>query len=288
MKRGSVFLEQARIVSHRAFDCEQYILRVYAPRIAAAAVPGQFIHIRCGDEIPLRRPYSIMSAAQNGTVEILYKVTGRGSRLLSTGLPADELSCLGPIGNGFELHPQRPYLLLTGGGVGIPPIMFLAQNAQRQDSYRPLVIMGSELPFPFELTTSSLAVGGCEEVDKTICSLEQAAIPARLASKRGFAGCYDGYVDALARQWLNATEVAANRIEIFACGPPAMLMNMSRLAADFGLPCQLAVEEYMACAVGGCAGCTIPVVSRGRKAMRRVCVDGPVFAAREVFPDLFE
>ncbi len=288
MKRGSIFLEQARVVSQRAFAGEQYVLKLHAPRIAATAAAGQFIHVRCGDEIPLRRPYSLMSADQDGTAEILYKASGAGSRLLSAKSAADELSCLGPIGNGFELHPKRPYVLLIGGGVGIPPMIFLAQSAHGCGGYRPIVMAGSELPFPFDLMPSALAVAGCEPAAMTIRSLEQAAIPARLASRQGFAGCYDGYVDGLARQWLNATDAPAEQIELFACGPPAMLMSVGRLAADFNLPCQLAVEEYMACAVGGCAGCTIPVVSRGRKAMRRVCVDGPVFYAHEVFPDLFK
>lgn len=283
-----IFLEQGKVIAREVFDEGQYVLKIDAPRIAETAGPGQFVHLRCDDDLPLRRPYSIMGAA-NGAVEILFKLVGEGSRRLAMKSRGDELSCLGPVGNRFELHPQRPDLLLVGGGVGIPPIVFLAHHARAGAGYRPLVLIGSEAPFPFATTASEIAVGGCgDDVHMTMAALEQAGVPARLASKRGFAGCYNGWLDGLAEQWLNASGGAHRRIEIFACGPPAMLKSIARLAAQFDLPCQVAVEEYMACAVGGCAGCTVAVMEAGKPTMKRVCVDGPVFEAREVFFELFQ
>jgi dihydroorotate dehydrogenase electron transfer subunit len=113
--------------------------------------------------------------------------------------------------------------------------------------------------------------------------LEQWGIPARLTSLQGYDGCHDGYVTDLADQWLSAL---ANddlaRVEVFACGPTPMLKAVADLAARYNLPCQVSLEEFMACAVGGCAGCTVKIITPDGEAMKRVCVDGPVFSAATV------
>jgi len=83
------------------------------------------------------------------------------------------------------------------------------------------------------------------------------------------------------------TADSLKQVELFSCGPEPMLQAVARVAADYELPCQLSLEEYMACAVGGCAGCTVAVTSQQQTRMQRVCVDGPVFEARQIYPDLF-
>jgi dihydroorotate dehydrogenase electron transfer subunit len=205
---------------------------------------------------------------------------------------------LGPIGIGFVPHPQRPRPLLIGGGVGIPPMVFLAEALAMQASpadpdsgndvgtaWRPLVLMGSEIPFPFEARPSTILVPGMPDgVIAAMPLLEQLGVPSRLASRSGFPGCFDGFVTELGEAWLGTLERGAlEQIEIFACGPTPMLAATARLAARFGLPCQVSLEEFMACAVGGCAGCTVPVRTPTGPAMKRVCVDGPVFDAYTVF-----
>ena len=108
--------------------------------------------------------------------------------------------------------------------------------------------------------------------------------PSRLASLQGYAGCFQGYVTDLARAWLQALDASAlAEVEVFACGPHPMLAAVAALAREFALPCQVSLEEYMACGVGGCAGCTVEVRTTAGPAMKRVCVDGPVFEAQEVF-----
>ena len=115
--------------------------------------------------------------------------------------------------------------------------------------------------------------------------LESWGIPARLASLSDFAGTYRGYVTDLAREWLRSLPAdALDQVEIFSCGPTPMLKAVAALAREFGLPCQVSLEEFMACAVGGCAGCTVLVQTDDGPAMKRVCVDGPVFDAVAVFP----
>ncbi|MEX2353374.1 MAG: dihydroorotate dehydrogenase electron transfer subunit, partial [Gammaproteobacteria bacterium] len=115
--------------------------------------------------------------------------------------------------------------------------------------------------------------------------LEDWKIPCRLASLQDYSGCYQGYVTDLARTWLKTLDSdSLATVEIFSCGPTPMLKAVAGLAREFDLPCQVSLEEYMACAVGGCAGCTVEVQTDTGPAMKRVCVDGPVFEASTVFP----
>jgi dihydroorotate dehydrogenase electron transfer subunit len=287
--RGTIMLEQALVLAHAHFEGEQHVLRLQSPRCAARATPGSFIHLRCAADLPMRRPLSIMRAdAAAGWIEVLYKVVGPGTRALSRVDPPQLLSVLGPIGQGFVLHPERARVLAIGGGVGIPPMIFLAERlrAGSDAAWKPLVLMGSEIPFPFRARPSTIMIPGMPEaVIASMPLLEAWGVPSRLATLSGFAGCFDGYVTELARAWLAALAPAAlAETQIFACGPTPMLAATARLAREFRLPCQVALEEFMVCAVGGCAGCAVAVQTPAGPAMKRVCVDGPVFDASAVFP----
>lgn len=285
--RGTIFLEGAGVLEHRAFAGGQFILRLAAPRCAAAATPGSFVHLTCGPDLPMRRPLSIMRAnAADGWVELLYKVVGHGLAELALRRPGETISCLGPIGRGFMASPARPRLLLVGGGVGIPPMVFFAERlAAGRGGFRPLVLMGSELPFPFEATASRLPVPGLPAgATVAMVLLEELGVPSRLASLSGFAGCHRGYVTELADAWLASLSPAErNEVEVFSCGPHGMLVAVAALARRHGVPCQVSLEENMACGVGGCAGCNVLVQTPEGPAMKRVCVDGPVFDATTVF-----
>jgi dihydroorotate dehydrogenase electron transfer subunit len=286
--RGTIFLEDARVLQQTAYDGNQYVLRVAAPKCATHAQPGSFAHVACDPTIPMRRPLSIMRAdAAAGWIEVLYKIVGPGLHALAARKAGDTLSTLGPIGKPFTLHPERPRPLLLGGGVGIPPMVFLSDRLRsRTDAaWKPLVLMGSEIPFPFRARPSRIIVAGMP-AGSIACMplLDEWGIASRLATKAGFAGCYDGYVPALADEWLatlGPQELA--EVEIFACGPTPMLKATAQVARRHGVACQVSLEEFMACAVGGCAGCTVLVQTPDGPAMKRVCVDGPVFDAYTVF-----
>lgn len=284
--RGTIFLEDAAVLQHAAFAGAQYILRLAAPRCAAAATPGSFVHLTCGPGLPMRRPLSIMRADRKaGWIEVLYKVVGRGLAELALRKTGETLSCLGPIGCGFATTRARPRLLLVGGGVGIPPMVFLAERIAAEGGYRPLVLMGSEIPFPFELTTSRLPAPGLPPgASAAMPLLENIGVPSRLASLSGFTGCHRGYVTELADAYLSSLDATARaEVELFICGPHGMLVAVAALAKKHGVPCQVSLEENMACGVGGCAGCTVLVQTPDGPAMKRVCVDGPVFDAASVF-----
>jgi dihydroorotate dehydrogenase electron transfer subunit len=287
-REPTIALEDAEVLAHEAWPSAQHVLRLRAPRVAARAAPGQFVHVACGAGIPMRRPLSLLRAdAQAATVDLLYKAVGAGTAALARRAPGESVSLLGPIGVPFAPRPHRPQTLLLGGGVGIPPMVFLAEqlSRRRSEGFRPLVLMGSEAPFPFERCASGIAVPGVPAaLGSALAVLERLAVPSRLASLRGFEGCHRGYVTDLARAWLDALPAAErDQVELFACGPQPMLAAVAGLARDYRLPCQVSLEEFMACGVGGCAGCTVRVATPEGPAMKRVCVDGPVFDAYAVF-----
>jgi dihydroorotate dehydrogenase electron transfer subunit len=287
--RNTIFVEQAPVLEQTAFAADQFVLRIKAPKCAAKATPGSFIHLTCDPSVPMRRPLSIMRAdAKAGWVEVLYKVIGSGLRHLSTRRAGDVVSTMGPIGTGFEPHPERRRTLLVGGGVGIPPMVFLAERLRdsREAKWQPLVLMGSEIPFPFRARPSTIMVPGIPVgVIGCMPLLDDWGIPSRLASFADFAGCFHGYVTSLASTWLaSLSREELSQVEMFACGPTPMLKAAAVVARQFDIACQVSLEEFMACAVGGCAGCTVLVQTDAGPAMKRVCVDGPVFDARTVFP----
>jgi dihydroorotate dehydrogenase electron transfer subunit len=287
--RGTIFVEDALLTSQQEYPGRQFVIRLQAPQCAASATPGSFAHLTCDPERPMRRPLSIMRAdARAGWIEILYKIVGPGLEALSQQPIGATVSVMGPIGNGFIVSPGRPKTLLIGGGVGIPPMVFLADSLKRRTdaAWQPLVLMGSEIPFPFRARPSQILVHGMPaETIACMPLLDDWGVPSRLASLAGFPGCFEGYVTDLAVTWLESLDAAARaEVEIFACGPTPMLQATARVARRFGVPCQVSLEEFMACAVGGCAGCAVPVVTPAGLAMKRVCVDGPVFDANAVYP----
>lgn len=287
--RNIIYLEDSEVLSHEAFDGDQYVIRLHSPQCAAAAEAGQFANLQCDPQRLMRRPLSIMRVSkEQGWVEYLYKDVGEGTHLLAQRKVGEFVSSLGPVGRPYEIHPERPKMLLLGGGVGIPPMLCLSEsikNSETGNQLQPLVFMGSEVPFPFQQQKSELEVKGVPaSVIHSLPLLESWGIPSRLASMQGYEGAHKGYITDLARLWLqqlSASEKA--EVEIFACGPTPMLAAVAALAKEFDLPCQVSLEEHMACAVGGCAGCVVKVKTPEGDAMKRICVDGPVFEAKDVF-----
>lgn len=289
---GSILLQDAIIDGNEALPGGHYLLRLTAPDMAAHARPGQFVHLRCGPDLPMRRPLSILRAtAHGGQIELLYKAVGVGTRQLATRRRGEAISVLGPIGKPFSPDPARPRVLAIGGGVGMPPMLFLAQTLRSPNPvpWQPLLLLGSEVAFPFQPRPSAMLVDGMPQ--GTIAALplaEDWGIPSRLASGQGFPGCFDGHVTALADAYLaNLDTDTLALTQIVACGPTPMLHAAAAVSARYGLPAQLCLEEHMACGVGGCAGCVVQLATPDGPAMARVCVDGPVFDAAAIYPELY-
>lgn len=283
--RNTIFEEQAEVVTRVEHPAEQIVLRLKAPKAAASALPGQFVHIRVSGDRPLRRPISIMLAdPARGTLDLLFKIVGEGTRELAERKAGEVLPMLGPVGRPFDLSDTAKRFVLIGGGVGIPPMIFAADRlAGKVDVVE---FAGSEVAFPFALRPSQFLLPGIKgNTILTIASLEARGIPCRLASNAGLYGCYEGYVPDLARDYLLALDESERaRCMLLSCGPHPMLHAVARLGRELKLPTQLSLEEHMACGIGGCAGCVVRTVEADGEHYRRVCVDGPVFPA-ELLPE---
>lgn len=286
---ANIFTADAEVLYRFDFAAQQVVLRLKSPAIARAAQPGSFVHVRCAEHLPMRRPLSVMrAAADDGWIELLFRVVGRGTAALADVSPGDRISLLGPIGQGFADPAPDIRPVLIGGGVGIPPMVFLAQRLRRR-AHRPIVLLGSQVPFPFDVVPSGHLLDGVPQgAIASMALLDDWGVPCRLASENDFPGCYPGYVTDLAGHWLdNLDREARGAVRLYACGPAGMLEAVASLAGRFELEADLCLEEFMACGVGGCAGCVVKVASPDGPAMRRVCVDGPVFPARAIYPEHF-
>jgi len=247
---------EAAIVEHEDVAKLVKKLTVYAPQIAEQAVAGQFIHVRVADTCHplLRRPLSISGVdADNGTVSTIYRIVGRGTAHLATLKVSDTVDCMGPLGNGFNLDCERP--LLVGGGMGLAPLVFLAQRL----CPRPIeIVMGGRTRRELFWT----------DVFAQICSGVHVTTDDGSLGHRGFA--VDILPDLLASKDFDM---------VYACGPHIMLEKVAQIAHSLAIPCQVSLEEYMACGVGACLSCTCAGNDGTRK---KVCTDGPVFWAGEV------
>ncbi|MCB1864308.1 MAG: dihydroorotate dehydrogenase electron transfer subunit [Chromatiales bacterium] len=287
--RDTIHVETAVVLEHERHAADQHVIRLQAPHSARHAQPGSFVHVRCSDGRPMRRPLSIQRAdADSGWIEILFKVVGDGTSELATAEPGAALSVIGPIGRPFEHDARHTRPLLIGGGVGIPPMVFLAERLRAMPGMEPFAAFGSEVPFPFHAIVSRMLVPGMPHgVTHAAPLLESWGVPSRLASRAHQPGTFHGFATELAQAWLDALPGdELSRVCVYACGPHAMLQATVALAARYALPCQISLEEYMACAVGGCAGCTVEVLTPTGPSMKRVCVDGPVFDGYTVYPAL--
>ena len=221
------------------------------------AGPGQFVHVKCGEGLLLRRPISVCSCQEdvpNDFIAIAFEVRGDGTRWLAQRKVGDTLDVMGLLGNGFSIKPKGRYLLV-GGGIGIPPMRGCAQYTQGR----------------------STAILGGRSADKVIlqnCFQDECA-KVLVATDDGSLG-YHGFVDALVRQELSEDK---NYDAVLACGPKPMLRNVAKVAEEFGVPCQVSMEERMGCGVGACLVCACDMADGSRK---HVCKDGPVFDSKEV------
>lgn len=232
------------------------------------AQPGQFVMIRTADaaEPLLRRPFSLLGLVrEKGRVtgiEILFKVVGRGTERLTRCRTGDRLSIIGPLGNAFLVPESCRQLVLVAGGIGVPPIRFLAQSLlEREDGLNRCVVF----------------IGGRSQ-DDLVC-ISEFDLPGFLldvSTDDGSRG-HRGLVTHSLERTLDSTPVDL----ICACGPPAMLKAVAAIALRRNIPCQVSIEAMMACGMGACLGCAVETTDDDGR-YRHACVDGPVFDAGRI------
>ncbi|MCI7473734.1 MAG: dihydroorotate dehydrogenase electron transfer subunit [Clostridiales bacterium] len=218
---------------------------------------GQFLHIACGEGLLLRRPISVCMVQEDephDTARVVFEVRGEGTKWLAQRQVGDKVNVLGPLGNGFTVTPNDR-LLLVGGGIGVPPLLGQAAFTAR----------------------NSTAVLGFRSADRAMLveDYRDYCEAVYLCSDDGSLGRH-GFVDA---QLKDILEKDKNFTAVLACGPKPMLKNVAKVAAEYGVPCQVSLEERMACGVGACLGCAVQMADG---TMKHVCKDGPVFDAKEV------
>jgi dihydroorotate dehydrogenase electron transfer subunit len=257
-------------------------LRLDDSPMAQAILPGQFLMIRAGlgTDPLLGRPFALYDVARDaaGTpvaLDVVYLVVGRGTAALAQQRPGDRLAVWGPLGNGFG-PPSEGSVVFVAGGIGQTPFLALGRWWLGAASYG----VGPPLTRGARATSATLLYGvRTADLAAGLDDFRAAGIAVELATDDGSAG-HHGYVTDLLAQRLERGERPA---KVVGCGPPAMLAALCRLVERYQVPCDLSLENHMACGFGACFSCVAPIRQPdGSLDLRRVCVEGPVFPAADV------
>lgn len=259
----------ARIVENRPLGRGNFVLRLALPEAAlAGALPGQFVMLRgeWGRDPLLPRAFSILRLCEGGC-ELLVKAVGRGTRLLELATPGALLSLLGPLGRPFTPVEQGDWLV--AGGVGLAPLLWFAERYPR--AHR--LVYGARTAADLVLLDQIAATSA-----ELILTTEDGSAPDGWTVLRG------RVTDALASRLSVETDRGGRsgaRARVLTCGPNAMMRAVVELARAHELDCCVSVEGEMACGIGACLGCALPLRGEGRP-FAYACVDGPVFDATRV------
>lgn len=265
--KPSIVAEVARVVANTAVNAEYRHLVVDCSEVAASAQPGQFFQLLCphpaGEQPFLRRPMSLYGADPvKRQVEFLYKVTGAGTRGLDLIQVGGKLDIMGPLGKGFTLDPKWRHIVAVGRGAGLATLAPLAKAA-RANGTKVTAIFSARRP-ELLVSVDLFKNHGADVVPVT--DSEQTSGP--------------GNVERILRGLIAAGKCDA----YFTCGSCRLMRVQQRLAIEFGLPGQVAMEQQMACGIGLCYCCVRDFNVGGEIVNRRVCWDGPVFDLLEALP----
>lgn len=247
----------AKVIRAEQLAADVFSLSMYAPEIAKQAVPGQFITCYCEDKDKLLpRPISLCEVdGDNGSIRIVYRIVGAGTKELSEKKAEDTVRILGPLGNGFPLTGKEA--ILIGGGIGIPPMLQLAK----------------------ELKGKVTVVVGYRDSQTFLSSeLEQAADRVVIATEDGSVGIKGNVIDAIKEHGISGDV-------IYSCGPMPMLRGVKAWGLEQEIPTYLSLEEKMACGIGACLACvckSVEVDDHSKVNNKRICKDGPVFLSTEI------
>ena len=253
--------EKVQLIRSERLTADIFRLTLASQAIAASAAPGQFVMIRTGTahDPLLRRPFSIYQTSSDGTFQIVFKVIGRGTTLLAHCREGEELSVLGPLGRGYRLE-QKGQNILVGGGMGIAPMLFLAKRLLKKTALQepPQVLLGAR---------------NKEELQPMLVDFQALGVRVLTATDDGSLG-HHGLVTDRLRKLHPAPESM-----VYCCGPKPMMAAVAMICRERSLACQVSVETAMACGMGACLGCTIPLQDGS---YGHACSDGPVFDAERI------
>jgi dihydroorotate dehydrogenase electron transfer subunit len=261
---------------------DTYRLRLDDPEMARSIVPGQFLMVRAGTATDplLGRPFALYDVARDSAgrptaLDVVYLVVGKGTAALAECQPGDRLTVWGPLGNGFATAPEPPGpVVFVAGGIGQTPFLALGRWWLGRASY------GGRAAGPGRATEATLLYGvRTAALAACVDDFRDAGVTVELATDDGSAG-HRGFVTELLARRLERGERPAR---VVGCGPPAMLAALARLTSRYAIPCDVSLENHMACGFGACFSCVAPVRQPdGSVDLRRVCVEGPVFPAADI------
>lgn len=282
--KANLNLCSANIIENREIAEDHFIMSLLLSEPCEPALPGQFIMMRKqGVKDPLlSRPLSIYGFYQTeaGCVfDFLYRVVGKGTRALSRLNCGDTVDILGPLGRPFVLAPEKKHILLVAGGIGVAPLSYFAEYLTKEFGQIESSAMPTEyreITFYLGATTSSSLVG--------LPKIERFCHHIKLATDDGSIG-FHGTVTELLRCDLDKYD--PGEFIIFSCGPKPMIKSLAKIMNPIPVPCQVSVEERMACGIGACLGCSVKVRTpdSDRWTYSQVCTDGPVFDIRDIMWD---
>jgi len=244
-----------KIIDNSLLTEAVYSITVACKELANGSSPGQFLHIKCGEARLLRRPISICSI-KDDKVNFVFEVKGEGTRWLANQTPGSVLDILGPLGNGFTMPEEN--LIVVGGGVGTPPMLYTAASAKNK----------------------VIAILGFRSADRVILVDEFKAICDKviITTDDGSVGIH-GAVTLPLEELLKTGDYGA----VMSCGQLLMQKAVSELCEKYEIQCKVSLEERMGCGVGACLVCAcITHDVNGNTNMSRACIDGPVFDAKAV------
>ena len=282
LEEGSrVHLTQAMVVSREPVPGTGFVmLQLQTHELASLARPGQFVQVRLDPLLPLRRALSILDAEPaTGRLVLLVQQQGQTGERLGKMQPGERLNVLGPLGHGFRYHRRRPIPLLVGEGIHAVSLLFLARFLLRRGVQPPLWLAATPPLVRQDATPAEVARW-----------LERLGIAAHLvvASSDAPAPSLDvcGQLGALVAGFLDQGAQQQGSCELFVGGGRTLLQVFGQLAASRRLPAQAAVFAPMACALGGCWGCVVPLHGRTGTQMVRACLEGPVLPLCRLAPQV--
>jgi len=274
--------------------CREHCRAVLAVEDFPTASAGQFVQVLCADACEpgwgggafIRRPFSIGGLRRQGRLsemDILYRVIGPGTRWLSHLQPDDPVSILGPLGRPFEIIPDRAVAYLVGGGVGLPPLIWLAE-ALRQADRQVVAFCGARTAdlLPLRLRPGLKLVG-----DTPTLAVEEFAqweVAAVVSTDDGSLGAF-GQIPDIFDRYVGRHADEAQRAAVYTCGPEPMMRAIARICRERRLPGQVCLERMMACGMGTCQSCVVRIRDPGDPQGWRYqlcCMDGPVFDSQTV------
>lgn len=262
---------KARILDNQEVSSRYFKMTLLCPEIVKKGKAGQFLMLRVNEKYDplLPRAFAVhrIKTKHPHSLEILYQIAGRVTRLMSRIKPGEELPITGPLGNGFSIEQPKKRAVIIAGGIGVAPVYLLAEALKKAN------------------IQTDLFIGGKSKKD-ILCVNEfrSLGVKVKVSTEDGSLG-KKGMASELLKDFIDKETVDSLRqISLYACGPHAMLESIAGFAENHSLPCQVSMEAKMACGMGACQGCIVKTKTSDKNGFsyQRVCKEGPVFNADEI------